>query len=197
VPVHPGALSAYGILISDVVRDYSRTVMLSPGDDAIGRHFEALEELGRREMRAEGLEAVAARFVDMRYAGQGYELTVDWPDDFVANFHRLHQQRYGYANRERQLQVVNARVRMIASTERFQPVRHEMCKGGGEQAVVKEKQIYFEDRWINGRVYARERLKSGDRFSGPAVIVEYSATTFVPPDAKVQMDELANLVIDV
>ena len=39
VPQMPGALSAYGILISDVVKDSSRTVMLSPGDDRLLAHF--------------------------------------------------------------------------------------------------------------------------------------------------------------
>ncbi|MBV9405581.1 MAG: hydantoinase/oxoprolinase family protein, partial [Acidobacteriaceae bacterium] len=76
VPRMPGALSAYGILISDVVRDYSRTVMLRPSDSALAHHFENLESAGHAAMQAERLAGSAARFVDVRYSGQGYELTV-------------------------------------------------------------------------------------------------------------------------
>ncbi len=75
VPRLPGALSAYGILVSDAVRDYSRTVMLRPEDASIVQHFQSLEELGIRDMTAEGLEGMPIRSVDLRYAGQGYELT--------------------------------------------------------------------------------------------------------------------------
>ncbi len=117
VPRLPGALSAYGILVSDAVRDYSRTVMLRPDDPSIAQHFQSLEELGARDMNAEGLAAVAFRSLDVRYAGQGYELAVEWSSDFVSRFHQLHEQRYGYADAHRPIEVVNARVRMIAATE--------------------------------------------------------------------------------
>src|SRR6185437_593080 len=105
VPDFPGALSAYGILVSDVIRDYSRTVMLHPGDESLGRHFTALEEAGRRDMEEAGLKGAAIRSLDLRYAGQGYELNVAWPDDFVNEFHRLHEQQYGYADVRRPVQV--------------------------------------------------------------------------------------------
>jgi N-methylhydantoinase A len=199
-PRHPGALSAYGILVSDVVRDYSRTVMLKPEDERLSQHLKELEEIGRKEIGGEGAAAgaaAAARSVDMRYAGQGYELNVDWAGDFVGAFHRLHEQRYGYSDERREVQVVNARVRMIAATEQKAPERHRSRAGNGEQAVIREKPIYFDGRWVTGCVYQRERLKSGEQFSGPAVVVEYSATTFIPPGAAVELDEFENMIIAV
>ncbi len=167
VPAMPGALSAYGILVSDIVRDYSRTVMLRPGDAGIARHFAALEEVGEREMRAEGLSAMAARFVDLRYAGQGYELTVDWGDDFVAQFHRLHEQRYGYSDSGRAIEVVNARVRMISATGEQEVGRERppRTRRSAPQAM-KRKRVFFGGEWLEGRVYDREQLAGGDRFGG-------------------------------
>jgi N-methylhydantoinase A len=196
VPMYPGALSAYGILVSDVVRDYSRTVMLQPQDHALLQHFEALEELGRREMDLEGLTGVAARSLDVRYRGQGYELTVDWSTDFVPQFHRLHEQRYGYSDPERRVEIVNARVRMIASTEPLQSERKDPRKGDGKQAIIKDKPIYYENQGLEAAVYDRSRLNAGDRFQGPAVIVEYSATSFVPPGSTAAVDEYMNIIID-
>lgn len=192
VPEHPGALSAYGILLSDVVRDYSRTIMLKPDDPAIARHIE--------ELAAHENEGVAVPSVDMRYAGQGFELNVAWTSDddirprttsterpvrFVEQFHKLHEQRYGYADRARPVQVVNARVRMIAETPRIEPRREAIKNGDGKQALTEE------------RVYQRDQLHAGDCFQGPAVVVEYSATTYVPDGARVKVDELRNLLIEV
>jgi N-methylhydantoinase A len=196
IPMYPGALSAFGILVSDVVRDYSRTVMLRPEDPSLLKHFDALEEHGSREMNSEGLAGVAARSLDVRYRGQGYELTVDWSTDFVPQFHRLHEQRYGYSDPERRVEIVNARVRMIASTEPLQSERKDPRKGDGKQAIIKDKSIYYENQGLQAAVYDRSRLNAGDRFQGPAVIVEYSATSFVPPGSTAAVDEYMNIIID-
>jgi N-methylhydantoinase A len=197
VPVMPGALSAYGILASDVVRDYSRTVMLRPDDSSITSHFEGLEELGARDMRTDGLNGTALRSMDVRYAGQGYEVTVDWCDDFVAAFHALHALRYGYADPKRQVEVVNARVRMIAATERLAFERCAAKNGDGGQALIKTKPVYFGGEWLTGKVYDRAQLHAGDRFEGPSVLVEYSATTFMPPGCRAFVDECSNILIEV
>jgi N-methylhydantoinase A len=183
IPRMPGALSAYGILISDVVRDSSRTVMLSPGDERLVSHFAALGE--------------GERSVDMRYAGQGYELNVPWTGDFVGRFHELHRRRYGYADEKRAVEIVNARVRTISATVRVDERSEALQTGDGEQAVTRSKQIYCDGAWHNGKVYARDGMRPGDRFSGPAVVVEYSATTFVEPGACVSVDGFRNIVIEI
>jgi len=197
VPAMPGALSAYGILVSDVVRDYSRTVMLRPDDNAILQHFEALEQQGVRDLAEEGLRGAATRSLDLRYAGQGFELAVPWSKNFVAEFHRLHEQRYGYADFERDVEVVNARVRMTARTEELPLERFELQDGDARQAIVASKQVYFEGEWQPANLYDRARLRAGDRFRGTAVIAEYSATTFVPPECRIGVDEYLNMIIEV
>jgi N-methylhydantoinase A len=182
VPRMPGALSAYGILISDIVRDTSRTVMLSPRDERLAGHF---AELGEGE-----------RSLDVRYAGQGYELNVPWSVDFLARFHELHRTRYGYSDEKRPVEIVNARVRTIQATARPEERSEAMHPGNGEQAVRRLKQIFCVGSWRDGKVYARDRLQPGDTFQGPAVVVEYSATTFVEPGARVTVDGFRNLVIE-
>lgn len=197
VPVMPGALSAFGIFTSDVVRDYSRTVMLKPEDPSLEQHIAALEDLGYREGQGKGLSSLAVRSADLRYAGQGYELTVNWGNDFVEHFHQEHQRRYGYADRQRPVEVVNMRVRTIASTEEHQPQRFALQNGDGQGAVISSKPVYFRNQHFTANVYNREQLRAGDSFTGPAVITEYSATTFVPPHCIVKVDSFLNLVIDV
>lgn len=185
VPNFPGALSAYGILVSDVVREYSRTVMLAPDNPALEKHLTALEHAGKRDFEREGLRGVAVHSLDVRYKGQGYELRVDWSADFVTHFHRLHELRYGYSDLNRPIQVVNTRVRMISATEK--PIREsqEVVAADGRHALL-----------TNG-IYERSQLHAGDQFAGPAVVVEYSATTYVPEGAMASVDALRNLIIEV
>ncbi|MGI9103280.1 MAG: hydantoinase/oxoprolinase family protein [Terriglobales bacterium] len=196
VPQMPGALSALGILMSDVVKDYSRTVMLGPDATLLDRHFRELEQRGLKEMRAEGLKAVALRYADIRYAGQGYELSVEWGRDFVKRFHQAHRRRYGYADEKRRVEIVNVRVRMVASTERVPFPRQKLARGNGRQAIVKQRRVIFEGRAFKAPVYDRARLKPGDRFVGPAIIAEYSATTVLPPGCRARVDGRENILIE-
>src|SRR5579884_1974182 len=72
VPPLPGALSALGILLADLARDYSRTLMLPfTAHTALEKHFRELERRGRRELRGKAGRARALRSLDLRYAGQG------------------------------------------------------------------------------------------------------------------------------
>ena len=201
VPCFPGALSAVGILMVDLVRDFSRTVMLPPDHSDIRRHFADLEERGRNEMRAENHSGVAFRSVDMRYVGQGYELNVDAGNDVGKNlrarFHALHEQRYGYADPTRPVEIVNLRVRVVASTEALRFPRRKMRRGNAKQAILKRKKVYFDGKFTVATVYDRSRLLPGDRITCPAIVTEYSATTVIPPMSRVQVDSWNNLVIDV
>ncbi len=117
VPAMPGALSALGILMSDVVRDYSRTVMLPPDPGLLEPHFAELEAKGAAEFRSARLAGVSTGSADLRYAGQGYELNVAAGPEMLAHFHAAHRKRYGHEDQSRRVEVVNVRVRMISSAE--------------------------------------------------------------------------------
>jgi N-methylhydantoinase A len=196
VPRMPGALSAYGVFVSDAVRDYSRTVMLPPTDPQLPKHFEDLEQLSRRES-TDSQSTQNFRFVDLRYVGQGYEISVDWEGDPTEHFHREHERRYGYADRKRQVEAVTVRLRSVLSSETPAVREHKRQGSDGRHAVLGDKQIYSDGNWVTGRVYQREKLRAGDVFPGPAIVTEYSATTFVPPDCRVEIDGFLNMVIDV
>ena len=202
VPQNPGALSALGILFSDTVKDYSRTVMLPPEQTArLARHFAELERQGRAEMRREGAvphELEVTCTADLRYVGQGYELNVPWQsgsrrtarprDQLQERFHRAHQAHYGYADQDRPVEVVNIRVRLTVPGPPL-PLRAARLRAGdGRQARVVRPAARFP-------VYRRDRLQPGDRLKGPAVIAEYSATTFLPEKFTARVDALSNLLI--
>jgi N-methylhydantoinase A len=196
VPALPGALSAVGILLADTMREYSRTVMLPVGAPLDGA-FEEMEALGERDFKSEGLEGISHRSVDLRYKGQGYELNVPFGADIAAQFHTLHQRRYGFMSEDRPLEVVNVRVRMVAPAEKFEQARRPLHEGDGRQALVGARKVYFEGEFQDTRIYDRGKLRCGDTFAGPAIVSEYSSATILPPGDVLRVDELSNLVIEV
>ena len=200
IPAMPGALSAVGILLADAVRDYSRTVMLAGNAmESIAAGFAELEQSGGAEFAAEGLQGVAQRTIDVRYRRQGYELNVAYdersPENSIEAFHRLHQQRYGFCDRTKPVEIVNLRLRMIAAGEPYAPMRREPVSGDGIAARYAVREVYFDGGFIPTHLYRRDELTPGDKIRGPAMITEYTSATVLPPDCSAQVDAFGNLVI--
>jgi len=121
VPQFPGALSALGLLLADVRKDYSRSLLIDA--DASALQLKAavadLHKVGLAELQAEGFrrrEIQWMDFVDLRYRGQSYELTVDLSANFIERFHEAHERRYGYANRGQPVELVNVRTTFVGRT---------------------------------------------------------------------------------
>jgi N-methylhydantoinase A len=212
VPRNPGAFSALGILLSDIVKDVAHSVLLAvpAGEDRsspdarkflreLERRFERLERTARAELGREGFEsqrARAERQLDLRYAGQSYELSIPFEAGFRESFHREHEKAYGYAHPGRPLEIVNLRLRLVVRTAkpRIHPQRAATSRAAHD-ALVKRKPVWFGQGPSATPVYDRERLPPGVRLAGPAVIIEYSSTTVVPPDFACRVDEYLNLVL--
>ena len=198
LPPLPGALSAYGILVSDIVKDYSRTVLWRvagklPAAD-LRRQFGEFEKEARAAFRREGWKGTAGfeRSLDMRYRGQGYELNVPFAGDALAAFHREHQRRYGYSRPEREVEIVTVRLRARLAGP-------TAAAGGEERRPGKKperRQVVFDGRVVTTPVYERAGLAGRKSYRGPSIIVEYGATTVVPPDFRFRVDGEGNLIIE-
>lgn len=202
VPASPGILSAFGMLISDYIQEYAQTVRL-PADaftaETAADAFGDLEARGREAMLGEGVapgDIEITRFVDMCYVGQSFELLVPFGPAFVEEFHRRHERRYGYEDSSRPTQVVNVRVRVVGpSGAAYESQRQLERPGDGRDAQIDTRRMFVADTWRDAPVYDRERLQPGDRFHGPALVTEYSATTFVPHDFSARIDSFHNLLL--
>jgi N-methylhydantoinase A len=202
LPVHPGALSAYGILVSDAVKDFSRTLLwnLSGRDHRVEleREFRKLETAARNEFRSESWEgkAVFQRSLDLRYRGQGYELNVPAAGDVSTRFQQEHQRRYGYHHPQKEIELVTLRLRGKIVAEKSKPMEspRKVSKSGRAKSV-ETATVIFRERSVAAPVYERGDLVPRQSLRGPAVITEYSATTFVPPGKVLQVDRAANVLI--
>ncbi|HSQ20072.1 MAG TPA: hydantoinase/oxoprolinase family protein, partial [Blastocatellia bacterium] len=202
VPRSPGTLSALGVLLGDVVKNYSRTVMVNPaGLDmrTIERSFGELERDAIRDLKDEGFakdRLKLMRSVAMRYAGQSFEIDIPWSRHFDSKFHAAHRERYGYADESRAIEVVSLRVRAAGVTQKPRIQRQRRGRPNHPE-VSRTAPVYLSKRALHIPVYAREEFIAGTKFAGPAIITEYSSTTLIPPGYTVEVDPWLNVVIEI
>ena len=200
VPQFPGALSALGLLLADVRKDYSRTLLIDAeaGSSRLKAALEELHKTGTVDLRAEGFDNKQIAHndsVDLRYRGQSYELTVPLSADFIERFHKLHEQRYGYANRGRGVELVNVRSTFFGHTEK--PKLRKFPKQRGRASSLGTQQVWIDGRRTKAAIYDRASLRHGHVVKGPAIIGEYSSTTLVPPRFRCKVDAYLNLVLEI
>ncbi|HJO05203.1 MAG TPA: hydantoinase/oxoprolinase family protein [Acidobacteriota bacterium] len=203
VPFAAGILSALGMLLTDIVRDYSQTLLvaasgLQPG--VLEAEFLKLEARALEDFALDELNATDLRYersVDLRYIGQGYELEVPMQADFEAAFHELHEQRYGYSDPERPTEVVNVRLRVVAPTQKPAMDDEPLTEPDSAAAIVGDHEMVFDQELHKATLIDRNRLHPGGAFTGPALVVEYSTTTVVPPGVGCHIDGQRNLVMEI
>ena len=210
VPAFPGALSAFGILVSDVVKDYSKTVLWRASDSLpfarLDREFAELDLQAQQDFRREGWQGKIENLssVDVRYRGQGYELSVPYSRGLLAAFQSEHERRYGYNDPQREIEIVTLRLRArIRSSE----ARLSGRRGIGAAAVAVQTRssvhppqrvpTLLGSKRILTTVYDRDALRPGERRKGPAIVTEYSATTLIPMGRRFWLDRRGNLIIEV
>ncbi len=204
VPPTPGVLSALGMLVADLVKDYSQTVMLRAqglGWAELQTHLKPLWERGRAELIAEGVGPGAVSLssaLDMRYVGQSHELSVPVAvgDDFVGAFHQAHGQRFGHQHPAEPVEIVNVRVAARGALTKPDFPTQTPAAPNPSAARVGVKAIYFGPaEAVETSLYQRELLRAGHVIGGPAIIFQLDATTVIPPGWRGRVDARGMLVI--
>jgi len=202
VPVLPGALSAFGILVSDVVKDYSRTILLPVSGKLPSRtlatEFGQMQREAQGQFRHENWKG-RVRFepsIDVRYRGQGYELNVPFTARLLTSFHDEHKRRYGYNHPDREVELVTLRLRARLRSPKPQIVTRP-ANVAKPDTIAEKTTVIFQGRKMVASVCDREGLRPGKAYEGPAVVTEYSATTAIPPGMRFRVDAVRNLVIQV
>ena len=204
-PTSAGALSALGALASDVVKDWSRTLMLKAvkeADAKIEKTFREMEREARAALSREGFTRARQhheRSLAVRYQGQSFELGIKWKRGarIIEDFHRAHHARYGYSQEKNEVEIVSARLRSIGVVEKLRAERSRRAPGRKTTAAPREyKTIHFAEGRKRAGIYARDDLTAGARLRAPCIVTEYSATTLIPPGARAVVDEHDNLIIE-
>jgi N-methylhydantoinase A len=209
VPLYPGVYSAMGLLMSDVKHDYIRSKMAGLAKvtaDDIDAVFAELESHATRDLRDEGFTPAQIgieRAVDLRYAGQGYEITIacDYPlvPDSIAHlrarFDKTHTQMFGHAAPEEPVEVVSYRVRGVGRVPPVALPKHKPEGRALKDALREIRKARFGGITRDCPVYQRERLDVCVSFDGPAIVDQLDATTVIPPGCSARVDEFKNILI--
>ncbi len=202
VPKNAGVLSALGMTLTDVVKDYSKSVLLKmkeKGYREIQNLFRPLISQGMKDVLSEGIRKSSVsvkNYVDMRYVGQSHELMLPFKSGYIEDFHKLHKKTYGYSNTDYEIEVVNIRVRAIGKTRKPNLRKNVNIDYNKEEALTKKAKCYFRGKWLKADVYNWNRVRTHSRIKGPALIVEETSTTFLPPEYNCNVDDYENLIIE-
>jgi N-methylhydantoinase A len=202
LPASPGALSAVGVLLADVVKEQSRTVMIEVAGDTSGKldsTFRAMEKEATAILRREGFAPAKQkheRSLAARYKGQSFELQIKTTKgNIAAAFHRAHRSRYGYAQERNVVEIVSVRLRSLGLVQKISTKRFP---NRGSSRFVKPHgsvETYFERKKVRAAVYRREQLVAGARLRVPCVVTEYSGTTIVPAGVNASVTRYGDLLI--
>ncbi len=207
IPASPGVLSALGMLLADTLKDYVRTLMV-PAEEAhelVSATLIELEEMGRRDLARESIPSeriVIEPFLDLRYRGQSYELTIPFEGNMVdasASFHRTHEQRFGYSDPNERVQVVNVRLKARGLNPSTALERQEVRENISAVPITMRSVVFASADGLmreNTPVYERAALHPGASFSGPAIVTQYDTTTVIPPEWNARIDAVSNLIIE-
>ena len=213
VPPRPGLLSALGLLHADVRGDFSLTRLVDAVAQNIGdinTGFDELRGRGAEWLRGEAGKDARAKhgwLIDMRYAGQNFELSLEIKEGkldakslarLIGRYHVRHHEYYGYDMRSQPIEVVN--LRLVVTVERRAPTheKRKFARGTARGALLEKRKVWFpETGFVAAPVYDRDLLPANCRIVGPAIIEQMDTTTVVPPRAKVRNDKLGYLHIEV
>lgn len=212
VPTAPGILCALGLLVADLRVDFSRTATLPAEAGSLPALQEIVAELERDAARWMEREGIAEerrglrRSVDMRYAGQNYELTVDLPGGaltaatlgaLLEAFDAAHEQAYGFASPGESAQLVT--VRLEASGEVLKARLPELPKASGPVSMAESgrRRVWLPeaDGWTETPVYDRGRLRPEHELAGPAVVEQMDSMTLLLPGQVARVDRFGNMLI--
>lgn len=212
VPRNPGILCALGLLLSDLKTNYAQTQQMRLNEENLVRFADVFATLGQRAEAWFGAENVphdrryVRRTIDMRYAGQNYELPIEMPDglerealrgELLRRFEEAHRQMYGYVADEEPVHVVTFRIEATGTVNRAEIRPAPPATTKVDEARTGTRSVWLPE--IGARhicpVYDRDGLGPGHRIEGPALVEQMDATTVILPGQTATVDSYFNIVI--
>lgn len=209
VPQEPGTMCARGILLTDISFDFVQSeISLADVDSwpAISTIFDGLRTQAQDWLASERVDPslrVCHSAIDARYEGQNFEVQVSLDDtgtggyaEFARRFAEAHEREYGYTVDDRKVQIINCRMQAVGQVVKA-PLAPRHVGGTLQDAARGQRKAYFGPAhgWRETPVYDRDRVPTGARFTGPALLEEMSSTTVVGVGHEASVDEYGNLII--
>ncbi len=211
IPPFPGILCALGMLTTDLQFDFVQTcVQRAPHYNLkeIASVYERLAQEAATHLEADGVPPERRRFermADLRYAKQGFELTIELPpgelgedsiEELTNAFHARPEQLYTFANRETPVEIVNLRIKALGLVDKLELRRIAEARDGAAPEPALTRPVHFtEQGFVETPVYERGSLLAGQVFAGPAVVEQLDTTTLIFPGQRATVDAYGNLIL--
>jgi N-methylhydantoinase A len=210
VPLYPGVFSAVGLLMSDVKHDYIQSRLTAIADltgDAVEAMFAQLAHEATADLHRDGFPAGRIRLdraLDMRYAGQGYEISLPCDNDALhrdgvaglrRRFDDLHKQMFGHMAPDQPVEIVSCRLCGIGMVSAPPMPKYKPTGAKLHDALREHRQVCLDDKSVVCPVYQREHLDVGLVLHGPAILDQFDCTTLVCPGQTARVDEWKNLIL--
>jgi N-methylhydantoinase A len=212
IPLTPGVHSALGLLMSDVKHDYVRSKLVGLDDldlDEINPMFGQLIDQAKADLYGEGFrdsEIKMSPYLDLRYAGQGYELTVPCPmpplskDDLAlmrGRFDTVHEQNSGHKAETEPVELVSLRLISLGTVPQAKLSPGKVSGRTVEEAMRGTRKVFFgkQHGMLNTQIYGRDALEPGHKLSGAAIVEQLDTTTVIHPEQEAIVDDYRNLII--
>ena len=210
IPRYPGILCANGLLTTDLKYDFALTKLQRANKydyNAMNLVFEDLEksaQLRLSEDRVSLDRRVINRAVDLRYAGQGTELTVSFPQGLVTKettqvavkkFHDLHKQLYTFSDDNSPVEIINLRVQALGKSDHIGPPLIMKSESIEPKRKSVRRVVIDQTGYEDVSVFDRESLLNGHKILGPAIIDQLDSTTLILRNQKLKVDKFGNLLI--
>ncbi|MBN8929589.1 MAG: methylhydantoinase [Rhodospirillales bacterium 69-11] len=213
VPRTPGILCAMGLLLTDLRADFATTRLSTLGQAALAPMEAAFADLAHRADAWFAEEHIApdarrlTRTVDMRYAGQNYELPIPVPegpigpatlDALAEGFATAHRRMYGFVAEGEPVQLVTFRVEAAGLVPKARFTPQEDAGPDASAAIMATREVWMPEAggFVPCPVYDRDRLRAGNVIRGPAIVEQMDATTVVLPDMKARVEPYLNLILE-
>ena len=203
-PLHPGITAAMGLLLTELQYEFTRSVLIVANNAEAKDFTEAnkilgdLKKLASKQLSDDDIPLAKQRFTaiaECRYVGQGFELRAAMPKEalskknigtVIKNFYEAHKQVYGHAFEDQLVEVITLRVVGSAQVDTLKlPALKKGNRSNPAAAKLYVRDTVFDDgKSVQTPRYDRSKLLSGDKISGPALIVQHNSTTLVPPRYK-------------
>lgn len=209
IPPGPGVLCAYGDATTRVRDEASRTFIRGfskTSAEEVRGIFQELADQAAQALDAEGVpreDQENSYQVDIRYHGQGLLLTVNVDldelgskglDAIGAPFDEMHRQLFTFAL-ELEKEVVNLRAVVQGKPTNVSAAQLEQGGEDASAAVIHEHKMFVDDSEQDAKIYDRAKLKTGNKISGPAVVMEMDSTTVILPGHTGEVDNYGNILI--
>lgn len=189
IPKLAGGFSAFGLLFSPPLKDFSQTVWIEAKEkEKLLEYINWLQKSAYSHMEKLGFKKETLSheiFLDMRYKGQGFELTIPYFHSYIEEFEREHEKQFGYKVKQFPIEVVTLRIRIRGKTDNT----NWKIEKKREKFSSFQTRVFTEKGWIEVPVIDWDSLKIGENFKGPALVLEDFTTVWVEENFMVEVAE--------